>query len=71
MNIPALWVRDISKFFSVYIKYEVSKNSSTTSSVGLLREFNLSSEGKKKQLIDQLIAQVVSQLIAGALDDKK
>ena len=71
MNIPALRVHDISKFYSTYIKYETSKNSSTTSSVDLRREFSLSSEGKKKQLVDQLIAQVVSQLIAGALDGKK
>ena len=71
MDIPALRVRDISKFYSAYIKYETSKNSSTTSSVDLRREFNLSSEGKKKQLIDQLIAQVVSQLIADALNGKK
>jgi hypothetical protein len=72
VDIPVLQVRDISNFYTDYIKHETSKNStSNTSLANLHTEFSLSSEGKKKQLIDQLISQVVSQIITGALNGKK
>jgi hypothetical protein len=72
MDIPSLQAHDISKVYTDYIKYETSKKlSSDTSSINPHTEFSFSLEGKKKQLIDQLISKVVRQLVAGALSGRK